>query len=472
MPVADLPLAEASRLLHSRKLSPVELVSACLERIARLEPVHQAFVHVRAAGALADARAAERELAAGRSRGLLHGIPLGIKDIVDTAGIPTTCSSRVRAGHVPTSDATVVARLAAAGAITIGKTNTHEFAAGNYSPPTRNAWDATRTPGGSSGGSGAAVALGMCTAALGTDTGGSIRVPASFNGIVGLKPTYGRVPKNGITMLSWSLDHCGPMTRTVEDAALLLGILAGRDRADPTSAREPVPDYTAALGLGVEGLRLGLPPAFFREQIQPAVLAAIDAAAAHLAAQGAILVETGAIDGLDSAIAAALGISLAEAAAYHAADLRAAGDLYQSDTRAWFELGSLGLGTHYVNAQRARAVLKEGMRRAFEAERLDALLVPTVPLTALPHAARTVDYPGAAGSDGTASMIRCCGPFNLTGQPFLSVPCGFDGDRLPIGLGIAGRPFQEDLVLRVGHAYEQTAGWCGQRPPATATTAA
>lgn len=378
----------------------------------------------------------------------------------------------MRAGHIPSRDATVVARLASAGAITIGKTNTHEFAAGGFSPPSRNAWDASRTTGGSSGGSGAAVALGMCAAALGTDTGGSIRIPASFNGIVGLKPTFGRVPKNGITMLSWSLDHCGPMTRTVEDAALLLGILAGRDRADPSSAREAVPDYAMALGRGVEGLRIGLPPDFFRVEIQTDVLAAIDAAATHLAAQGATLVPTGPIAGLEDTVTAELAIFLAEAAAYHARDVRIAGDLYEPATRLWLELGSLVLGTHYLNAQRARTALKEGVRAAFEAERLDALLVPSVPMTATPYDARTVDYPDAPGTDETASMIRYCGPFNLTGQPFLTVPCGFDGDGLPIGLGIVGRPFQEETVLRIGHAYEQTAGWAGSRPPATATTSA
>jgi aspartyl-tRNA(Asn)/glutamyl-tRNA(Gln) amidotransferase subunit A len=458
-----LSIVQAAEAIAARELSPVELVAAVLDRAEQLDPEIGAFVTQVGDDARLEARRLAEEAAAGRLRGPLHGIPFGIKDLIDTAGIRTTSSSRVRADHVPETDAPLVSRLKAAGAIVVGKTNTHEFAYGPVTAPTRNAWDLDRIPGGSSGGSGAAVAAGMCTAAIGTDTGGSIRIPAAFNGIVGLKPTYGRVPKSGITTLSWTLDHAGPMTRTVADAAIVLNVIAGRDRSDPTSAREPVDDYTSQLAAGVSGLRLGVPRNYFREVIEPEVLELVDAAGSHLETLGAELVEVTIAD-VELSVPAELGILLPDASAYHQRDLRQSADLYGIDVRTFLELGELYLATHYVNAQRVRTLVKEGMRRCFEEARLDALLVPPVPMLPPRIGHETIIYPDAGEQSVIGTLFRTCSPFNLSGQPILTVPCGFSSEGLPVGLGIAGRPFDEVTVLRIANAYERSTDWHTRRP--------
>ncbi len=462
-----LSLVEAAGAIAVREVSPSELVDAALTRIEQLDPELRAFVTPVADDARREARELTEDAAAGRLRGPLHGIPFGIKDLIDTAGVRTTSSSRVRADHVPANDAPLVSRLKAAGAVVVGKTNTHEFAYGPMTSPTRNAWDLGRIPGGSSGGSGAAVAAGMCTAAIGTDTGGSIRIPAAFNGIVGLKATYGRVPKSGITTLSWSLDHAGPMTRTVADAAVVLNTIAGRDRSDPTSAREPVVDYTSHLDAGVSGVRLGVPRNYFREVIEPEVLELVDAAAGHMETLGATLVEVTIAD-VELSVPAELGILLPDASAYHQRDLRRTADLYGIDVRTFLELGELYLATHYVNAQRVRTLIKEGMRRCFEDARLDALLVPTTPMLPPRVGEETVVYPDAGEQSVIGTLFRTCSPFNLTGQPILTVPCGFSTEGLPVGLGIVGRPFDETSVLRIGHAYEASTDWHTRTPTVVA----
>jgi aspartyl-tRNA(Asn)/glutamyl-tRNA(Gln) amidotransferase subunit A len=461
--LAHLSIVDAASRVSAREVSPSELVEAALCRIEQEEPVLQAFVTVCADEARRQASKLDEDMLAGRRRGPLHGIPFGIKDLIDTAGVRTTCSSAVRAEHVPSQDAIVVERLTAAGAIIIGKTNTHEFAYGPISAPTRNAWDGTRIAGGSSGGSAVAVAAGMCTAAIGTDTGGSIRIPAAFNGVVGLKPTYGRVPKSGVAPLSWSLDHVGSLTRTVADAASVLSVIAGRDRSDPTSVREPVGDYTSGLQAGVQNMRLGLPQNYFREVIETEVLDLVDAAALHLGELGAHLIEV-TIPDVELSVVAELGILLPEASAYHQGDLRRVADLYGLDVRTFLELGELYLATHYVNAQRARAVVKKGMRSCFEQVRLDALLVPAVPMLPPEIGRDTIVYPDAGEQSVIGALFRACSPFNLSGQPVLTVPCGFSKHGLPVGLGIVGRPFAEATVLRIGNAYEQSTSWHERRP--------
>jgi aspartyl-tRNA(Asn)/glutamyl-tRNA(Gln) amidotransferase subunit A len=466
-----LSVVDAATSVAAGELTPTELVDAHLARIEQLDSELRAFVTVAGTEARLDARRLEEEAAAGRSRGPLHGVPFGIKDLVETAGIETTSGSRVRKGWVPTTDAPVVERLKAAGAIVIGKTNTHEFAYGPITSPTRNAWDTSRIPGGSSGGSGAAVAARMCTAAIGTDTGGSIRIPAAFNGIVGLKPTYGRVPKSGITPLSWSLDHVGPMTRTVGDAAVVLNVIAGRDRSDPTSAREPVDDYTSGLEKGVAGLRLGVPQNYFREVVETQVLRLVDAAAAHLATLGAQLVEVTIAD-VEISVPAELGILLPEASSYHQRDLRAGADLYGLDVRTFLELGELYLGTHYVNAQRARTLVKQGMRRCFEEAQLDAMLMPATPMLPPAVGQETLAYPDVGEGSVIGTLFRACSPFNLSGQPVLTLPCGFGQGGLPVGLGIVGRPFDEVTVLRIGNAYERSTEWHTLEPQTSQVGAA
>jgi aspartyl-tRNA(Asn)/glutamyl-tRNA(Gln) amidotransferase subunit A len=462
--LADLTLIDAARYIEHRELSPSELLESVLDRIGRLEPSVLAFVTVCAEHARREAQILTREQAAGRIRGPLHGIPFGIKDLFDTAGIRTTSSSKVRADYVPDRDATVVARLRSAGAIVVGKTNTHEFAYGAVTPPTCNPWSLDRIPGGSSGGSGAAVAGGMCTAAVGSDTGGSIRIPAAFCGVVGLKPTYGRVPKSGVTPLAWSLDHVGPLTKCVGDAAMTLGVIAGRDDDDPTSAREPVDDYMRELDASLKSLRVGMPPPYFRMEIHPEVLEAVDAAARELQALGATLVEVD-VHNLEHSTGALGGIIRPEASAYHQPDLRASADLYDASVRPRLEMGELYQATHYLNAQRVRGLIKESLRTCFVEAHLDALLVPTAPLPAPRHGQDRVTYPGHDEQLVMLSLIRYCAPFNLSGQPVLTIPCGFSSEGLPIGLGIVGRPFEESTILRIGQAYERATEWHRRRVP-------
>jgi aspartyl-tRNA(Asn)/glutamyl-tRNA(Gln) amidotransferase subunit A len=300
-------------------------------------------------------------------------------------------------------------------------------------------------------------------AALGTDTGGSIRIPAGFNGIVGLKPTYGRVPKTGITTLCWSLDHVGPMTRTVGDAAVMLQAIAGHDGADVACAREVVDDYLSDLESGIVGLRLGIPQNYFREIIQNDVLECVDAAVSHFKDLKAKLVEV-TISDLDLVLPAEFAILLSEAGAYHQSELRRVADLYGEDVRSYLELGELHLATHYLNAQRARGRVKEAFRRCFTDSKLDALIVPSLPIVAPKIGEETITYPDAGEQPMVTTVVRMVSPFNLSGQPVLSVPCGFIDGRLPVALGIVGRPFAEATVLKVGQAYERSTDWHRKRP--------
>ena len=455
----ELTLTEAAAKIGSKELSPVELAESVLGRIQAVDGKVGAFAAVTADRAMQDARQAAEDIAAGNYRGALHGVTVGVKDLVDTAGIATTSSSKTRTDNVPSSDAAVVERLAGAGAVLVGKTHTHEFAYGVITPTTRNPWNLDHIPGGSSGGSAAAIASQMCQGAIGTDTGGSIRIPSSACGTVGLKPTYGRVSRRGITSLSWALDHVGPITRTVRDAALMMNVLAGYDRADPGTVDEPVPDFTAGLDDGVEGMVFGLPTNYFFDNIDPEVEAAVRAAVDVLTGLGAQIREIE-LPLADAYMSVEFGILVPEASAYHQTLLREKADLYTDDVRVFLDAGELMLATDYIKALRVRTLIQEGWRDMFEG--LDAVLAPTLPATAARVGQASFNWD--AEEAVINSYVRTSAPGNLTGLPGLSVPCGFSKDGLPIGLQILGKPFAEPTVLRIGAAYEAANPTAGKVP--------
>jgi aspartyl-tRNA(Asn)/glutamyl-tRNA(Gln) amidotransferase subunit A len=464
--VARLSIAEAGEELRRRALSPVDLTRAYLDRIHRHNGDLLAYITVLGSEAMVAARSAEQEIARGTYRGPLHGIPIALKDLVMTRGIRTTCGSRILGDWVPDTDATVVRRLAEAGAILLGKLNLHEFAYGptGVNPhygTSRNPWDPSRMPGGSSSGSGVAVAAGLCAGALGTDTGGSVRIPAALCGIVGLKPTYGRVSRAGVIPLAWSLDHVGPMTRTVTDAALLLQVLAGRDPADPTTADIPVPDYRRAMEGEIRGLRLGLPKDLFFERLDPEVRAAVLAAAQSLEGLGACVEEIP-LPRIPHAGPASFAIIASEATAYHEPYLKTRAAEYGADVRSRLTTGQFVLASQYLKAQRARRVLRADVDAALT--RVHALLLPTTPIPAPRLDAREVTADGVT-EDVRWWLVRCTRPINVTGHPALSVPCGLTAGGLPIGLQLVGRQFDEATLLRIGRAFEAVSPWRDRRPP-------
>jgi aspartyl-tRNA(Asn)/glutamyl-tRNA(Gln) amidotransferase subunit A len=449
------PIAQLAPRLRDGSLSAIALTEAYLDRLRRIEPRLQSFACV-ADDALVQARAAAAEISAGRWRGPLHGIPIGIKDNYLTRDMPTIAGTSAPGIAFPLRDSAAVARLRGAGAVILGKTHMHEFAWGNVTPPTRNPWDLERVPGGSSGGSGAAVAARLCAAALGSDTGGSIRIPASLDGTVGLKPTFGRVSRDGVVPHSWSLDHAGPLTQCVGDAALLLNVLAGHDPRDPGSADRPVPDYTAVLGRPLAGLRLGVCRAHFFERNEADVEAAVERAISDLARAGAQIVEI-ALPLLRYGLGAIFAIELASSTAYHDRSLQAGRTAhYQPDVRTLVEIGRLVTAPDYLLAEQYRRLLIDEFRRAFAG--IDLLVAPTTPLTAW----RIGEWEVAIGGEDEsvlAASWRLTYPFNLTGMPAISLPCGFDRRGLPIGLQIAGRPFDEVTVLAAAAAYERLHDW-------------
>ena len=454
-----LSVAEAGRLIRRRELSPVELTQACLQRIERLDGRINAFITVTGEQAIAAARQVEAEIAGGSHRGPLHGIPVGLKDIFGVANVRMTGGSKILAENVATEDSVATTRLKAAGAVFLGKLNLHEFAFGatGINPhygPARNPWDAERITGGSSSGSGAAVAGGECPAALGTDTGGSIRIPASLCGIVGLKPTYGRVSKRGVLPLSWSLDHVGAMTRTVADAAIFLQAIAGYDEGDGSSTGEPVPDYNAAPNGGLRGLRVGVPREFFFENVDPEVEKSVQSAIGVLGELGAIVteVEVPLIAEIPGALTAMM---LPEALAYHQKWMAERPDDYGDDVRYRLELGSGYLAVHYVQAQRLRGIAVEAWRQDVF-PKVDLVATPTTPVTARPISEGDLQV--------TFSLIRFTNLFNFLGVPAISLPCGFSTEGLPIGLQLAGRWWDEGTMLRAAHAYEQATEWHKRRP--------
>ncbi len=455
-------LAAAARAVESRAVSPVELTTACLERIERADRAVHAFASLDAEGALAAARAAEREITAGRYRGPLHGIPIGIKDNYDTVGVPTRNGSRVFADRMPSSDSTCWARLREAGAVLLGKTVMSEAAWGVDFPPVRNPWDVRRNPGLSSGGSAAAVAAGMCFMAMGSDTGGSIRIPAGLSGAVGLKPTYGRVPRSGVMPHTWSLDHAGPLTRRVEDAALTLGVIAGYDPADPGSANVPTADYLGSLERGLRGLRVGVPREHFWDRMESRVEPVVRQALRDLEGAGA-RVEEVSIPHMAGALGAILVTEMASVTSWHDKYLRQPDRRarYTPEVRFLMDAGKFVFATDFLKAQRLRRVLVEEVRAAFAG--VDLLATPTLPLRGWDVSQSHVEIAGQP-----EHVLHACWrytyPWNLTGLPALSVPCGF-ADGLPVGLQLVGRPFDEATVLRAGEGYQRATRWHEQRPP-------
>ncbi len=460
-------VAELSELISSGAASPVDVTKDCLDRVAACNTAVNAFVTLQAEVALEEARAAEREIVRGRRRGPLHGIPIAHKDLYRTKGLRTTAGSRILADFVPDEDATIVARLRAAGMILLGKLNTQEFAYGPTNEdslfgPVHNPWNLECHAGGSSGGSAAALALRMLPAATGSDTGGSIRIPAACCGITGLKPTYGRSSRYGIFPLCWTMDHGGPMTRSARDAALLLQAMAGPDPKDPTTVDREIPDYTAALDSGIEGQRIGIPTRYFFDRALPEVDTAVRAALQVLADLGAEVIEID-IPHVEHAAAAAAVIYYAEATAYHDDEFMAGrGHLFTDRVRRFLEFGNFILARDYLQAQRYRTLL--GREVAALWRKVDLIVTPTLPITATPIGQPTVSIRGNEQPVYLA-LLRNTEPFNLTGLPALTVPCGVSAGGLPIGLQIVGRPFDEAGVLRLGDAFQRATTWHNRRPP-------
>ena len=460
-----LTLASAARMIRVGELSPVELTRAVLDRVESLNDRMAMFITVTADHAMARAEAAERALKDKADLGALHGVPISLKDLFDTKGIRTTAGSRVFADRFPEENSTVTQRLDDAGAILVGKTNLHEFAFGATSVnphygAVRNPWDPDRIAGGSSGGSAISVALSAALGSMGSDTGGSIRIPAGLTGTVGLKPTYGRVSIAGVVPLSWSLDHVGPMTRTVEDAAIMLEAIAGHDPRDSYSRKVPVPAYSQELEGGIRGLRLGLPKTTFFDRLDPEIDSAVQTAIRRMEGMGASVVEVD-IPNADLQRPIFANIAAPEAFSFHQQYLDSSPELYGQDIRARMEAGRLLLSVDFVRAQRARSILKSDLQAVFEV--VDLLVTPTLPIPAPLIDQKVVEW-GGETETVLGALTRNTRLFNITGLPAITVPCGFTSNDLPIGLQIAGRAFEEATVLRAAHTYEQDAGWFERRP--------
>jgi len=460
-----LTIAEASAKIRAKTLSPVDLAKAYFARIAALDGHLNAYLLPLEEQALAQARQAETEIAAGNWKGPLHGIPIGLKDIYNTAGIRTTGHSALFKDHVPTEDAVTVAKLKNAGAVVLGKLSTWEFAIGGASfdlpwPPARNPWNTAHDPGGSSSGSGAAVAAGLAMAAMGTDTGGSIRGPASWCGIAGHKPTYGYLSRRGVLPLAFSLDHAGPMCWTSEDCALMMQVLAGHDPLDAGSAKVEIPDFAAALGGGLAGVRIGVPRNFFETDLvcDPEVLAAFNAAMEVFTSLGATVMDI-TLPPLSLFTDVNSMITAAEAYAIHGQWLRKTPELYGERGRLRIMAGAFISADTYVNAQRERTRLIGVVAEAMKS--VDLLMMPTRHITA----------PVLGGYDSSVgpSLTR---PFNMTGNPALSICNGYSSAGMPISLQIGGRPFEDPLVLKAGDAFEKATSYRSIRPKLAATALA
>jgi aspartyl-tRNA(Asn)/glutamyl-tRNA(Gln) amidotransferase subunit A len=456
-------LSDVAEQIHRQVISPVEVTRAVLERLERLNPRLNAFLAIFAEQALEAAKRAEQEIVAGQPRGPLHGVPLALKDIFALRGVQVTAGSKVLGAWVPEEDATVVGRLKAAGAIFVGTLNLYEFATGAvlnpHYGPTHNPWQLDHTTGGSSTGSGAAVAAGIVYGTLGTDTGGSVRIPAALCGLVGFKPTYGRVSRHGVIPLAWSLDHVGPLTRTVRDTALLMSVIAGHDPRDATTSRQPVPDYVAALTGAVAGVRVGVPRELFFEGLDADVQQAVEQAIQQLQALGARVIEVS-WDSIRQ-VPALYTISLAEGAAAHEGWIRTRADFYGADVRERMRQGLLVPAVAYLKAQRLRALVMRDLEQVFRD--VDVLATPTSPIPA----PKLDSGPGEIGAPLGAlrsTLRRLTLPFNITGSPAVSVPCGFSRDGLPIGLQLVSRPFDEARLLNLAHAYEQSTPWKDRHP--------
>ncbi len=442
----DFSIAEASGWLRRKEISPVDLTNDCLNRIEQLNPTINAFITVMHESALADARRAEDEIQSGKWRGPLHGIPIGLKDLIDTAGVKTTCGSALFADRVPTEDAEIVRRLKNAGAVIVGKQNLQEFAYGGTSTsshygPVHNPWDVDRIAGGSSGGSAAAVASGMCFAAVGTDTGGSVREPAAFCGIVGLKPTYGRVSTRGVFPLSPSLDHVGPLCRNVVDTALMLQVIAGYDKSDTTSVDWPVDTYADRLELKTKP-RLGIARQPFFENLDPEIENAINNALKQLSVFTSDLIEI-------ELPATPPAVQAPEVLAIHSKYVKESRHLYRSWILARLELATAFDTTSYIEARNELDRVRRNIGDVFN--HVDFVVTPTTPVPPITIQEALEMSPAPAGE----FWLRNTRPFNAYGLPTISIPCGFTQAGLPIGLQIAAPNFAEASLLSLAHAFEQ-----------------
>jgi len=457
---------EQSRLISAGELSPVELTQAHLDRIEATEPVLNSFITVAADEALAAARQAEEEIQSGHYRGPLHGIPIALKDLFYVQGMRNTSGSKMFDTFVPESDGTIAARFKQAGAVILGKLNLSQFA---FGPTGENAdygdmhnpWDPTRISGGSSGGSGTAAAAGQASITMGTDTGGSVRIPSALCGLVGMKATYGLLSRHGLVALSWTLDHPGPMTRTVEDCALALTAIAGHDPLDTTSANVEIPDYRAALGEDIRGLRIGVPKEYYEAPLAPQVAVAVEKALEVLRELGAQVSEVSwPVYHTSHAIVTTL--LYAEATAGHRRRVLARGQDYDPAVRMRLETGFFITAAEYIQALRARNVYVAQTQELFK--NVDLLVGPMEPTVAFPIGQREVEINGKA-VDAVPLLTQYTRPFNITGYPAVTVPCGFSEDGLPMGMQIAGRPFEEITVLKAAYAYQQATEWHKRRPP-------
>jgi aspartyl-tRNA(Asn)/glutamyl-tRNA(Gln) amidotransferase subunit A len=465
--VSQLDLSEVSQLVRSKKASPVELTHECLTRIERLNPKLNAFITITADSALAEARQAEAEIHDDRWKGPLHGVPIALKDLIDTAGVRTTAASGLFKDRVPAQDAEIVRRLKAAGAVLLGKLNLHEFAYGgssviSYFGPVHNPWNLDYSPGGSSGGSAAAVAAQLCYGAIGSDTGGSVRQPAGYCGIVGLKPTFGRVSTSGVIPLSWSLDHLGPMTRTVTDAALMLQVIAGYDAQDKASIHVPVPNFAANISAATSSLRLGIPRAYFYEALHPEIQAAMEAALSvlkKLTHTQRDIASLAADDTYASMMDPYVTILRAEAYAYHKEYVSKSPVLYQPQTLKRIQAGADITVSAYLQARHQLEQFRRSVAQVFET--IDLLITPTACVP--PFAIADLLDPNTL-RERELLMLRNTRPFNMLGLPTVSVPCGFTHGDLPVGLQITGPPGGEPTVLRLAYAYEQATEWRKRKP--------
>jgi len=455
-----LTIAEAARLIAAKELSPVELLDSRLQRIERLDGRLNSFIRVLADEARATARTAEAEIAAGRYRGPLHGIPIGLKDIYETAGVPTTGHSKVMQDHVPAADAFSVARLRAAGAIVVGKLATHEFAFGGPSfdlpwPPARNPWDTARFTGGSSSGTGAAVAAGLVLGGTGSDTGGSIRGPSAYCGLAGIKPTYGLISRRGILPLAFSLDHAGPMAWTSQDCALLLQAMAGHDPEDPASVDRPVANFTGEIGKGVKGLRIGVVRHFFEtdHRASEATRAGIDSAMDFFRKEGAEVRDITLSPAADYHAVGYL-LMITEAFALHAPWMRKHFSDYGELFRDRVALAATISGPDIVQATRRRRMLCREMATAMAD--LDIIVSASQP----GEAPKIAEVPKWANMEKWSFTM----PFNVTGFPAISICTGFGEGGLPVSIQLAGKPFSEPTLFRAAHAYETATPWRQKRP--------
>ncbi|OZF47510.1 amidase [Rhodococcus sp. 14-2470-1a] len=468
MEIHELSLSEVAEKIRTKEVSPVEVTQSSLDRLAAVEPAITAFVTVTGEHALAQAEQAEAEIAAGNYKGTLHGIPLGVKDLYDTAGILTTSSSAQRSDNVPTVDSAAVAKLSEVGMVMVGKTHTHEFAYGATTPTSGNPWDPTRTPGGSSGGSGAAVGAGVVHVALGSDTGGSIRIPAGLCGTVGLKPTFGRASRAGVASLSWSLDHVGPLTRNVVDAGLVMAAMSGYDRRDPASVNRDIPDFTTGIDRGVAGTRIGIPTNFYNYHVEQETQHVAQQTAELLQSLGAELVEVE-IPLAEYILPVEWGILTAEASAYHMDALRTSPEKFTEEVRTLVEAGEAILATDYINSIRLRTRIQDAWRDMYRGAGggIDVLLAPTVPGVAALREDPYFRWDDGVVEGATSAYSRMSAPANVTGLPALQVPAAFSSTGMPIGVQIIGKPFCEAEILRVGFALEQASDVVGRIAPLT-----